>query len=160
MYATDVCALEIYHRMQHIEINFYIRYIMSRHLYSTARQLLFPGGAGRIVKKIGSPKFYLGLLEIMCWEPHGLQLFKVSVDPCVYITLYFDSINHFRVCLFSPIQSLLAASAALIRRVPSRCAFHVHTTHGIPHPWTWTIDAKIFCTKRADPDGKWYVGCM
>ena len=35
MYATDVCALEIYHRMQHIEINFYIRYIMSRHLYST-----------------------------------------------------------------------------------------------------------------------------
>ena len=82
MYATDVCALEIYHRMQHIEINFYIRYIMSRHLYSTARQLLFPGGAGRIVKKIRAPKFYLGLLEIMCWEPHGLQLFKVSVDPC------------------------------------------------------------------------------
>ena len=73
MYATDVCALEIYHRMQHLEINFYIRYIMSRHLYSTARQL---------VKKIRAPKFYLGLLEIMCWEPHGLQLFKVSVDPC------------------------------------------------------------------------------
>ena len=22
---------------------------------------------------------------------------------------------------------------------------------------TWTIDAKIFCTKRADPDGKRYV---
>ena len=74
-------CLEIYHRLQHIEINFYIRYIMSRHLYSTARQLLFPGGASRIVKKIRAPKFYLGLLEIMCWEPHGLQLFKVSVDP-------------------------------------------------------------------------------
>ena len=55
---------------------------MSRHLYSTARQLLFPGGAGRNVKKIRAPKFYLGLLEIMCWEPHGLQLFKVSVDTC------------------------------------------------------------------------------
>ena len=52
MYATDVCALDLYHRRQHIEINFYIRYIiMSRHLYSTARQMLFPGGAGRIVKK-------------------------------------------------------------------------------------------------------------
>ena len=23
--------------------------------------------------------------------------------------------------------------------------------------WTWTIDGKIFCTKRADPDGKRYV---
>ena len=47
-----------------------------------ACQLLFPGGAGRIVKKkVRAPKFYLGLLEIMCLEPHGLQLFKVSVDP-------------------------------------------------------------------------------
>ena len=46
-----------------------------------ARQLIFPGGAGRIVKKVRAPKFYLGLLEIMCWEPHGLQFFKVSVNP-------------------------------------------------------------------------------
>ena len=30
-----------------------------------------------------APKCYLGLLEIMCWEPHGLQLFEVSVDPCI-----------------------------------------------------------------------------
>ena len=49
-----------------------------------ARQLLFPGVAGRIVKKGRAPKFYfMGLPEIMCWEPHGLQLYKVSVDPCV-----------------------------------------------------------------------------
>ena len=39
------------------------------------------------------------------------------------MTLYFVSINHFRV-------SFVAASAAVIRRVPSRCAFHVHMTHG------------------------------
>ena len=59
-----------------------------------ARQLLFPGGAGRIVKKVRAPKFYLGLLEIMCWEPHGLQLFKVSVDPCLTIKIESQTVEY------------------------------------------------------------------
>ena len=81
MYATDVCALVIYHRMQHIEINFYIRYIMSRHPYSTPTAFSW-WCRPNCKKKVRAPEFDLGLLEIMCWESHGLQIFKVSVDPC------------------------------------------------------------------------------
>ena len=29
-----------------------------------------------------APKFYAGLLQILCWEPGGLPSFKVSGDPC------------------------------------------------------------------------------
>ena len=80
MYATDVCALEIYHRMQHIEINFYIRYIMSRHPYSTPAAFSW-WCRSNCKKKLGLLNFTWGSWIFMCWEPHGLQLFKVSVDP-------------------------------------------------------------------------------
>ena len=61
-----------------------------------------------------------------------------SVNTDVGIYLIHDSLTRlnepFRVCLLSTIQSLQAASAAVIRRVSSPCAFHVHITRGIPHP--------------------------
>ena len=31
-----------------------------------------------------APKFYAGLLQILCWEPGGLPSFKVSGDPWNY----------------------------------------------------------------------------
>ena len=31
-----------------------------------------------------APKFYAGLLQILCWEPGGLPSFKVSGDPWLF----------------------------------------------------------------------------
>ena len=76
MYATDVCALEIYHRMQHIEINFYIRYICPDTSIALHASCFFLVVQVELKKKIRAPKFYLGLPEIMCWEPHGLPTFQ------------------------------------------------------------------------------------
>ena len=38
-----------------------------------------------------APKFYAGLIQILCWEPGGLPSFKVSGDP--WITIYFVNIH-------------------------------------------------------------------
>ena len=55
----------------------------------------------------------------------------------IYITIHFVSINHFRVCLFSSIQTLLAASAALIPRVS--IALHVSCSHD-----TWDTTSPLY----------------
>ena len=50
-------------------------------------------------------------------------------ENMLFITLDFVSINHFKVCLFSLIQILLAASAALISPVSHRLARSMFTHH-------------------------------
>ena len=73
--------------------------------------------------------------------PHIACVFRMRhYKPLFPVGIYLihDSLlrlyEPFRVCLLSTIQSLQAASAAVIRRVQSLCAFHVHITRGIPLP--------------------------
>ena len=40
-----------------------------------------------------APKFYAGLLQILCWEPGGLPSFKVSGDPCYVPATYLKIIR-------------------------------------------------------------------
>ena len=81
MYATDVCALEIYHRMQHIEINFYIRYnIMSRHPYSTPAAF-FWWFRSNCKKRLGLLNFTLGSWKLCVGSPTVSNFSKLGSTP-------------------------------------------------------------------------------
>ena len=80
MYATDVCALEIYHRMQHIEINFYIRYIMSRHLYSTPAAF-FWWFRSNCKKRLGLLNFTWGSWKLCVGSPTVSNFSKLGSTP-------------------------------------------------------------------------------
>ena len=83
MYATDICALEIYHRKQHIEINFYIRYIMSRHPYSTPAAFSW-WCRSNCKKRLGLLNFTWGSWKLCVGSPTVSNFSKlVSTPVCI-----------------------------------------------------------------------------
>ncbi len=95
MYATDVCALEIYHRMQHIEINFYIRYIMSRHPYSTPAAFSW-WCRSNCKKRLGLLNFTWGSWKLCVGSPTVSNFSKLVSTPgqshlCV---LHFNQLKY------------------------------------------------------------------
>ena len=83
MYATDVCALEIYHRMQHIEINFYIRYNMTRHPYSTPAAFSW-WCRWNCKKRLGLLNFTWGSWKLCVGSPTVSNFSKLVSTP-VYV---------------------------------------------------------------------------
>ena len=103
MYATDVCALVMYHRMQHVYRNQLLHSLDYVQTPPIARQMIFPGGARRIVRKrLGLLNFTWGSWKLCVGSPTVSNFSKLVSTPVVRNVFCRTAQNSLHFTLWRP----------------------------------------------------------